>query len=95
MKILDDISQELGRLPKSLAESYDVIYRIISNSRRVGQSAAVKAMKWLICAQRPLKGRELIATISMDSEGKCLTSFSNDWEDANNFLLHYIKEVRA
>ena len=78
----EDISGELGRLPSSLAESYDVIYKTISNAARARQTVAVKAMKWLICAQRPLKSQELIAAISVDSEGKCLSSSNDDLLDA-------------
>ncbi|KAH0536068.1 hypothetical protein FGG08_007034 [Glutinoglossum americanum] len=77
----EDIREELRRLPETLVESYDVIYQTISNSGRASRMVAEKAMKWLICAQRPLKCRELIAAVSVDSEGNCLRSSNDDLLD--------------
>jgi ankyrin repeat protein len=77
IKTEEQINQELGRLPKTLEESYDAIYQTISDSGPENRTLAEKVMKWLICAQRPLYSHELIAAISVDSEGRRL-SLSND-----------------
>jgi ankyrin repeat protein len=77
IKTEEQINQELGRLPKTLEESYDAIYQTISDSGPENRTLAEKVMKWLICAQRSLYSHELIAAISVDSEGRRL-SLSND-----------------
>lgn len=70
MKHEKDVSEELGRLPNTLRESYDIIYQRIKSAASTSQSVAESAMKWLLCAQRPLKPPEFIAAISIDSKGQ-------------------------
>jgi ankyrin repeat protein len=77
MKVTEDVTGELGRLPSSLAGSYDIIYKMILNLGPASKSMAVKALKWLICAKRSLQSQELIAAISVDSDGK-YHSLSNE-----------------
>src|SRR3954449_7927825 len=77
IKTEEQINQELRQLPKTLKDSYDVIYQTISDSGPENRTLAEKVMKWLICAQRSLYSHELIAAISVDSGGRCL-SLSND-----------------
>ena len=72
MKHEEDIIQELGRLPKTLKESYDIIYQRIQDSGLTSRAVAERAMKWLLCALRPLQSPEFIAAISADTDGKCL-----------------------
>ena len=68
-----DIRTELGRLPKTLKASYDVTFRRIENSAPTSRRIAQNAMKWLICAQRPLDATEFIAAVSMDSTGNSVS----------------------
>jgi ankyrin repeat domain-containing protein 50 len=65
-----DISEELGRLPKTLRESYNIIYQQVKGAASISRSVAESAVKWLLCAQRPLKPLEFIAAISIDSNGQ-------------------------
>jgi ankyrin repeat protein len=72
MKHEEDIIQELGRLPNTLKESYDIIYQRIQDSGLISRAVAERAMKWLLCALRPLQSPEFIAAISADADGQCL-----------------------
>jgi ankyrin repeat protein len=81
IKVAEDISEELVRLPKSLVESYEAIYRSISNSGSASRTIAGKVLRWLICAQRPLKSQELIAAVSVDSQGAILGKSIEDLLD--------------
>lgn len=68
MKLESDIRAELGRLPKSLRESYDVVYQRIKDAGIASQQVAERAVKWLLCSFRPLKVQEMIAAVSVDIE---------------------------
>lgn len=57
--------ETLGRLPRSLRESYDTIHDEIKSLPREKLSMAERAIKWLLGAQRPLSSRELICAVSM------------------------------
>ena len=70
MKHEKDVGEELGRLPKTLSASYDIIYQRIKGAASTSQSVAESALKWLLCAQRPLKTLEFIAAVSIDPEGQ-------------------------
>src|SRR5947199_8886163 len=78
MKHEKDIILELGRLPKTLEDLYAVIYEQISRSAPTSRFVAEKAMKWLLCAQRPLQTPEFIAAVSVDSEGEYLELSNTD-----------------
>lgn len=82
IKYAEDIGEELARLPKTLVESYETIYQSISNSGYTSRTVAERVLRWLICAQRPLKSQELIAAVSMDSRGTILSSSIEDLLDA-------------
>ncbi|KAL5391936.1 hypothetical protein PMIN04_007501 [Paraphaeosphaeria minitans] len=65
-----DVVTELGRLPQTLAESYDITHNTISCSGEASRAVAERTLKWLMCAQRPLKLRELYAAVSVDLDGR-------------------------
>ncbi|KAM3075671.1 hypothetical protein ACMFMG_007803 [Clarireedia jacksonii] len=64
-----DVEQELGRLPTTLRESYDVIFTRILNSSKLSKRVAENAMKWLMCAQRPLNADEFLDAVSLEPNG--------------------------
>ena len=72
MKHEGDILAELGKLPKTLNESYRVIHERIKNSGPTSQQIADRAMKWMLCSMRRLHSSELIAAVSVNSDGKCV-----------------------
>lgn len=66
----DDIEQELGRLPKTLEGSYDVIFKRIQDSAPKSRSVADSVIRWLLCARCPLKSWAFITAVSVDFEGR-------------------------
>ena len=54
MQIEADVQQELGHLPKTLADLYAVIYKQILNSGQHSRQIAERVLKWLlICSKTP------------------------------------------
>jgi ankyrin repeat protein len=72
------VDKELGRLPKTLKESYDVTYKRIEDSGCTSRAVAERVMKWLLCELRPLKTLEVVAAVSVDSEGQCYALSNTD-----------------
>jgi ankyrin repeat protein len=70
MKHEKDVNEELGKLPRTLIESYDAIFQRIKDAASTSQLVAESTMKWLLCAQRPLNTAEFIAAISITSDGQ-------------------------
>ena len=66
---MKDILEELGHLPETLSNLYTVIYDQILRSGKRSRFIAENVLKWLRVAHRPLKTHELIAAVSVDSEG--------------------------
>ncbi|MCJ1360834.1 MAG: hypothetical protein MMC33_010843, partial [Icmadophila ericetorum] len=64
----EELIQELGRLPKTLRELYDIIFKRIQASGEKSQVIAERALKWLLCAQRPLKSLEFIAAVDLHGQ---------------------------
>ncbi|TVY64249.1 Ankyrin repeat domain-containing protein [Lachnellula suecica] len=69
MKHESDIDQELGRLPTTLRKSYDLIYQQITDLGKTSRGIVERTLSWLLCAQRTLKPKEIIAAVSLDPEG--------------------------
>ena len=65
----EDVREELGRLPRKLEDIYSKIYQKICESASRGQLVTKRALKWLLCAQRPLTPQELVAAASPDNMG--------------------------
>lgn len=70
MKHEEDVVAELGSLPKTLNESYEIIYQEIKNAGETSQQIADRAMKWLLCSKRRLEASELIAAVSINADGE-------------------------
>ena len=65
-----DIRDELEKLPEGLSDIYSEIY--LQSSTQLGLKSGPirdRILKWLLCAQRQLSTEELLAAVSVDSEG--------------------------
>lgn len=78
MKHENDIESELGRLPKSLKDSYHIIHKRIKSSGPTSRSIADSAIAWLLCARRSLNSSDFITAVSMDSQGTCYSISKRD-----------------
>jgi ankyrin repeat protein len=83
IKFKKDFENALGQLPPTLSELYDKIYDQIENTETHGRTVATMTLKWLLCAQRLLSVRELIAAISMSPEDEA-QSLSDTGADSSH-----------
>ena len=60
-----DVELNLGKLPKGLKEMYSVIWSDIQAQDGNDPTIAETALKWMICACRPLKPHELVEMVSV------------------------------
>ncbi|KIW11611.1 hypothetical protein PV08_10913 [Exophiala spinifera] len=68
IKFKPDFEKALGQLPESLSALYDTIHARIEKTETNGRRVAVATLSWLLCAQRLLSTRELVAAVSLDVE---------------------------
>lgn len=78
MMLEEDIITELGRLPKTLSDLYDIAYQRITTAGPKSRALAERALKWLLCANRTLQTSEFIAAVSVDPEGRCVKISNSD-----------------
>jgi hypothetical protein len=70
MKFEEDVLEELGRLPRELADIYSAIYDQIDLAGTKARKIAETALQWLLCAQSPLSTTDFITAVSFDATGK-------------------------
>ncbi|CAD6579294.1 MAG: hypothetical protein ASARMPREDX12_009118 [Alectoria sarmentosa] len=68
IKFLPDFKKSLGQLPSELSGLYDIIHAQIDQTEAHGRDVAVQTLKWLLCAQRLLSAKELIAAVHQVDE---------------------------
>ena len=66
MKLDQDVRERLGRIPPRLEQLYEEIYKnnLLKDPGEVGQSIIGNIMKWLLCAQRPMKCAEFCTAVA-------------------------------
>lgn len=70
MKHEEDISAELGRLPRTLKDSYTVIHERIRTSGARSKDIANLTISWLLCAKETLVSSDFVTAISVDLNGQ-------------------------
>ena len=65
IKFRPDFERALGQLPSKLSGLYDIVHSQIDKTGSYGRDTAIRTLKWLLCAQRVLTARELIAAIDI------------------------------
>ncbi|MCJ1244561.1 hypothetical protein MMC30_001759 [Trapelia coarctata] len=73
LKLESDFKARLGRLPKTLEESYRNIYQSIQETGENSRRLAHSTLQWLLYARKPISGKEFAAFItraSPDPNGK-------------------------
>ncbi|KAF8865087.1 hypothetical protein BDZ45DRAFT_580955, partial [Acephala macrosclerotiorum] len=90
----EDISLELGRLPKTLEESYEIIYQGILAMARASRSLAIRTFQLLLCAQRRLTPAEMLAAVAVNPHsGDPIISSEDDLLDACCNMIFLDEEV--
>lgn len=69
LKLDQDIKAKLGRIPPKLEQLYQEIYEknLLKYASEVGQSIIENIMKWLLCAQRPMKSSEFCTAVVLNT----------------------------
>jgi ankyrin repeat protein len=80
MKTAKAVRQALGRLPKSLEESYDVIYNQMLDADPDTLRNSEAVIRWLLCAKRQLRTGEFISAIYASTHSDGDDSSDNDDE---------------
>ncbi|CAG8979473.1 hypothetical protein HYALB_00012073 [Hymenoscyphus albidus] len=62
-----DVVEELGKLPRTLKESYEITYQRIQEAPTTSCRVAKLAMTWQLCAHTPLNTQEFITAVSVDT----------------------------
>lgn len=70
---LDDYKKALGSLPPQLSDLYNVVYGQISCAEPTERNVVERTLRWLLYAQRQLTIKELIAAISVNSNGTAIS----------------------
>lgn len=65
MRTDQDVRQRLGKMPPKLEQLYEEIYQKTLNGSQgeVGRSIISNTLKWLLCAQRPMKTSEFCTAV--------------------------------
>ncbi|ATZ54933.1 hypothetical protein BCIN_11g02450 [Botrytis cinerea B05.10] len=66
VKVKRDIDSVLRKLPKSLEESYHLVYQDIMNSEEPSQKVAIRTLQVLLSTRRKLSQEEMIAAVIVD-----------------------------
>ena len=68
MKLDQDVRARLGRIPPKLEQLYQEIYdkNLLKYPGEVGQSIINNIMRWLLCAQRPMKASEFCTAVVLN-----------------------------
>ena len=89
----EDIQIELQKLPRSLKQSYDLVYDQIMNSSDTTRFIATRALQWLLYAQRKLTTREFVSAISFNSQGRRIRVDAQDILDICSSFLTLDEEL--
>lgn len=87
-----DLRECLAELPKSLEETYEDIYQRATAPGKDRKKLLDRALRWVLCAVRPLTTHELLYAISQDFESDRLAPLRWDLDEAwisnlcHNFL---------
>ena len=70
MKREEDIKAEIGKLPRDLKSSYDLIFERISNMGSASRAIAHSTINWLLCAQKSIPATAFLTAIYVSAGGK-------------------------
>jgi ankyrin repeat protein len=90
---LDDLRDELGRLPEKLKDVYKVIYDRIKIAAKMTRTIADSTIKWLLCGCRNMSTREFIAAVSIDLNSPRSLSYAEHIKQACRGLVVEDKEL--
>jgi hypothetical protein len=69
-----DIHNLLGKLPRDLKQTFDEIYRSVEDQLGSAPAIASRAIRWVMCAERPLAASQLVAAARLDVDDESMTN---------------------
>jgi len=69
MRIEDDVRAELGKLPKTLVNSYKIAYDQVLSSGSTSSKLATRALQILLDAYRPFTWAEFLHLVALSDSG--------------------------
>ena len=88
MELLRDFKHTLGKLPAELSGLYDIIHAQIDRTEPYGRDLAIQTLTWLLCAQRLLSAKELIAAVYQVDD-----DMSSDSDEDSELEGEHITEI--
>lgn len=86
--VIDDILDQVDKLPATLAAAYELIYKE-ATKRPAAKIVTDRALAWVMCSARPLTTDELLFAISQDPQsGRLSTSGHKASENSVARLCH-------
>ncbi|KAL0264155.1 hypothetical protein SLS55_000101 [Diplodia seriata] len=72
-KLPEDVDSELGQLPQTLTESYELIYQQIVNLGPSSKQLAGKVISWLLCSMCHLEAASFVAALGFKTDANSVS----------------------
>ncbi|KAF7912633.1 uncharacterized protein EAF01_001654 [Botrytis porri] len=93
VRVKGDIDSVLRKLPKSLEESYHLVYQDIMSMKEPSQKAAIRTLQVLLSTRRKLSQDEMLAAVTVDiDKNEVLVSTVNELIDVCCNLIIFDEE---
>ncbi|KAI0869329.1 hypothetical protein GGS24DRAFT_512177 [Hypoxylon argillaceum] len=86
-----EIKIHLGKLPKTLEETYDKTFHRIERLDTCPRALSFRALQWIIYAYYPLTNEQLLAAIHVDPDEGILKSFETTEADLLDWCANLIR----
>ncbi|KAI1368511.1 hypothetical protein F5Y08DRAFT_296011 [Xylaria arbuscula] len=86
-----EIYSRLGKLPKDLKTAYDEIFANIEALEAEAGALSVAALRWVMCAYRPLTSEVLLAAINVNPEKETVESFGIEEDDLLDWTANLLR----
>ncbi|KAK5627729.1 hypothetical protein RRF57_003444 [Xylaria bambusicola] len=86
-----EIRSRLGKLPKTLKAAYDEIFENIEALEADAGTMSLAALRWVMCAHKPLTSEALLAAININPEQETFGSFETAEDDLLGWAGHLLR----
>lgn len=87
IKFRPDFEKALGQLPSKFSGLYDIVHSQIDMTESYGREIAIRTLKWLLCAQRLMSAKEVIAAVTLPSESTEDSTYDSDDDSSEDKLV--------
>ncbi|KAI0538713.1 hypothetical protein GGR58DRAFT_467094 [Xylaria digitata] len=86
-----EINSRLGKLPQGLKAAYDEIFERIENLGTPAGIMSLRALRWIMCAYKPLSEEELLAAVRVNPDEKPIEPFKPKKDDLLDWCANLIR----